>query len=67
MWDVLSGKVRGITVNFEDIVGHPQQVLEKIKQMLGLNLQIRDLAPAGFNTVDPFAAVFADRFMTQSR
>jgi len=67
MWDVLSGKVRGITVNFEDIVGHPQQVLEKIEEMLGLNLQIRDLAPAGFSTVDPFAAVFADRFMTQSK
>jgi len=67
MWDVLSGKVRGITVNFEDIVGHPQQAVEKIEEMLGLNLQIRDLTPAGFNTVDPFAAVFADRFMTQSR
>ena len=67
MWDAMSGKVRGIALTFEDIVQHPQHALEQIEGMLGQDLQIRDLTPAGFNTVDPFAAVFAERFMTQSR
>lgn len=67
MWDAMSGKVRGIALNFEDIMRYPQHAVGLIEKMLGQDLQIRDLTAAGFSTVDPFAEVFARRFMTQSR
>jgi tetratricopeptide (TPR) repeat protein len=64
MWNAMSGKVRGIALDFEDIVSRPQQVVEQIEAMLGQDLQAPDLVPVGFSTIDPFAELFAQRFMS---
>lgn len=56
-------KVRGITLNFEDILAQPGQALGQVEALVGRNLEVQDLVPSGFRGANPFTELFAQRFM----
>jgi tetratricopeptide (TPR) repeat protein len=66
MWAATAGKVRGITLKFENILADPQQAIGQVEALLERDLKVRDVEVGGFETTSPLTELFAQRFVAQS-
>ncbi|WP_282048364.1 tetratricopeptide repeat-containing sulfotransferase family protein [Sulfitobacter mediterraneus] len=65
MWATISGKVRGITLKFEDVLTDPQQAIGQIEALLGRELKVQDVSIGGFRGASSLSELFAQRFAPQ--
>jgi tetratricopeptide (TPR) repeat protein len=57
------GKVRGITLKFEDILTRPQHAISQIEALVDRDLEVCDLAPKELYPANPLTKLFEQRFM----
>lgn len=62
MWLALAPRLRGITLDFEQILTRPNQAVAAVEDLLGLDLQLGDLPAKAPPPRDPMADLFEQEF-----